>query len=52
MSEYQKPRGTQDIFFANAEKFYFVVKTAEEVAKKHNFHNIKKLLFWSKKTVL
>ena len=40
MSEYQKPRGTQDIFFANAEKFYFVVKTAEEVAKKHNFHNI------------
>ena len=41
MSEYQKPRGTQDIFFANAQKFYFVVKTAEKVAKKHNFHNIK-----------
>jgi histidyl-tRNA synthetase len=41
MSEYQKPRGTQDIFFANAEKFDLIVKTAELVAKKHNFHNIK-----------
>jgi histidyl-tRNA synthetase len=41
MSEYQKPRGTQDIFFANADKFYSIIKTAELVAKKHNFHNIK-----------
>jgi histidyl-tRNA synthetase len=41
MSEYQKPRGTQDIFFGEVQKFDFIVETAKKVGIKHNFESIR-----------
>jgi histidyl-tRNA synthetase len=37
----QKPRGTQDLFFENAQKFEFIVGIASKMAKKHNYHTVK-----------
>jgi histidyl-tRNA synthetase len=41
MNNLQKPRGTQDIYFQEAEKFNLIVDTSQAIARKHNFANIK-----------
>ncbi len=41
MNSIQKPRGTQDIFFHNFDKFSFIINTAENLMRKHNFYQIK-----------
>lgn len=37
---FQKPRGTQDIFFIDSQKFEFIIDVAKSVARKHNYHTI------------
>ena len=41
MNSIQKPRGTQDIFFHEFDKFNFIIKTAEILARKHNFYTLR-----------
>ncbi len=39
--DFQKPRGTQDIFFSNYDKFETIVNCASTVGKLHNFNTIR-----------
>ena len=39
--DFQKPRGTQDIFFANYDKFETIINCASAVGKLHNFNTIR-----------
>lgn len=39
--KFQKPRGTQDIFFTDSQKFEFIIDAAKSAARKHNYHIVR-----------
>jgi histidyl-tRNA synthetase len=47
IEEIQKPRGTQDIFFENYQKFEKIINSASSIAKLHNFNTIRTPTFES-----